>query len=170
MSKFKLLLKKFRSRWHGVSTCPKETLVASLSVTYLARCGHKTKLREEIGPKDDRREITLLLTENRPDFCLSCLESAIIRCAWCGQTIWPDNPITLYETSQKDFQPKDGSRLYSEKDGYKTYVGCLRWNCADTLADRAGFWRMPGFVERQMSPIEQCLNTGEMVVVEDIKE
>ena len=36
-------------------------------------------------------------------------------------------------------------------------MGCLRWECAQSGGDRAGFWIPPGKVHRVLSPVEQCL-------------
>lgn len=48
-------------------------------------------------------------------------------------------------------------------------MGCLRWDCAKTGADRAGFWHPPGKVFRVTTPLEMCLqnlqNGGDGVVV-----
>jgi len=34
--------------------------------------------------------------EDAPPYCLDCYAKTAIRCAWCGGTIVPDGPITLY--------------------------------------------------------------------------
>ena len=40
-------------------------------------------------------------------------------------------------------------------------VGCLRWECASTGADRMGFWVPPGIVHRVPSAIEMCMQAVE---------
>ena len=158
-----------KKRLKGLRSCPKETIAASLLPhMYDAKCGHGTYLRGTIGPEDDRREITLTLeSDNRPEVCLDCIEKAIIRCAWCGDTIWPNDPITLYAAMNKEFVPKEGSRKYDDDGSSAVYVGCLGWDCAKTGADRAGFWRIPVQVERHQTPLEQCAASNEMVIVPD---
>lgn len=64
-----------------------------------------------------------------------------IQCAWCGKSIAIGDPVTLY-TPEDSYEVPDYAVPYTE-GGSKALVGCLRWNCADTGADRAGFW-MPG--------------------------
>jgi hypothetical protein len=44
----------------------------------------------------------------------------------------------------------------------------LRWNCAETGADRAGFWVIPGKVQRCLSPIEEAFATGKTVIISDM--
>ena len=63
-----------------------------------------------------------------------------IQCAWCGEPIFIGDPITLY-TPHRDFQIPAHAVVHSENP--LQLVGCLRWGCADTGADRAGFW-LPG--------------------------
>ncbi len=109
-------------------------------------------------------------------WCISCLDAMSIRCAWCGLSIYICDPVTLYT-------PKDLGKLplwrvlYDGEDlKHAAAVGCLRMNCADTGADRAGFW-MPGEdgrgrVARVASPYEVALWTGAVVIndLSDINE
>ena len=116
---------------------------------YLARCGHEMKLEDNVKVFDQEVRIKTQLRDGQPDYCLDCLVKMAIRCAWCGEPILPGEPITLYSLSpivldktRPDYTVKylDGDRL--------CYVGCMRWNCADSGADRAGSWVAPGEVNK----------------------
>jgi hypothetical protein len=66
--------------------------------------------------------------------CAGCFLRLGISCAWCGHPIMLGDPITLY-------QPKDGLEHMPNSATYEgAWVGCMRMGCADTGADRAGFW------------------------------
>jgi len=88
------------------------------------------------------------------EYCLGCLGKMTILCAWCKEPIFIGEPVTLYT-------PRDGSVPNHAKihdENLLQLVGCLRWNCAESGADRAGFW-MPGEdgegkVERVPTPLE----------------
>lgn len=102
-------------------------------------------------------------------YCLDCLGKMAIRCAWCGKAIFIGNPVTLY--SAQDRTIPEGATVYDAERG--SVVGCLGWNCADTGADRAGFW-LPdpnnpgtGYVHRIMTAYEQVMATGQIVIIED---
>ena len=89
-----------------------------------------------------------------------------IRCAWCGKPIFIGDPVTLYSSAEKNFQIPEYAVRYSENP--IKLVGCMRWDCAETGADRCGFWLPPGVVHRVLSPIEQMMATGTVVVVADV--
>ena len=89
-------------------------------------------------------------------YCSKCIESMCIKCAWCEGSIMPGDPITLYgPINRKEFQVPEYAVVYRQEP--LRLVGCLRWNCADTGADRAGFWIPPGKVDRVLSPIEEVM-------------
>lgn len=105
------------------------------------------------------------------NYCLECLSKMTIQCAWCGQPIFIGEPITLYSPRQ-DFQPPEYAVAY--RTNPLQLVGCLRWNCAMTGADRAGFW-LPGasgngHVLRVPTPIEALFGAAQpsMVIVGDL--
>lgn len=111
------------------------------------------------------------------------MEMAIL-CAWCGELILPDSPITLYSPIDQLKTPlKPGSKAFVVENGtanyvpftgfipeghHLVYVGCLRWNCSISGADRAGFWIPPGMILRTPSPLELALNSNEPVIIEDL--
>lgn len=112
-------------------------------------------------------EVKYFRCEGIPVCCEKCFEQAIIACAWCGLDIYPGSPVTLYSPVDKgNFQKPERAAFYDKEK--MILVGCLRWACADTGADRAGFWTHEKKVERMMSPLEACLARGEAVVVEDL--
>lgn len=140
-----------------------------------AQCGHKTKIKGEIryvkaefedGDEETTTSLTLTLNkEGEVTHCLSCIEDASIRCTWCGGTILPDEPITLYSSAKDDFVAPVYAVEYNPDNRKKpSYVGCLRWNCADTGADVCGNWGFDKQVHRRPSPIELALTTGKPVL------
>jgi hypothetical protein len=47
-----------------------------------ARCGHKTRVRGKIYYTDDEYiDITLLIVNGKPNFCLDCMKDDMILCA-----------------------------------------------------------------------------------------
>ena len=132
---------------------------------YLCDCGHKAKWATMIFPAEDSSGLYKL---GKKDFCPKCFLSKVIKCAWCGKEIPPESPITLY-TPKPEFTIPDYAVKYQEKEGDPVrLVGCLRWECADTGADRAGFWEMPGVVERCLSPMEQAFISDDIVIIGDL--
>lgn len=109
-----------------------------------------------------------------PTYCGTCLASMAIRCAWCGRAIFIGDPVTLYFQSSGELHIlPDRAVVYDQ--ARKTLVGCLGRNCADTGADRAGFW-MPdpenpgqGYVELHESLYSRAERDG-VVIVEDISK
>lgn len=111
--------------------------------------------------------------EKPPEYCLDCLENMTIRCAWCELPIFIGNPVTLY-VSPEDIGLKlpPGAVVYKENP--RQVVGCLRMACAQSGADRSGFW-VPGadgkaVVLRVMSPLEETLSGRKAVIVQDLAD
>jgi hypothetical protein len=120
------------------------------------KCGHHTKQR---GPVQAfGQTATIRMPKNKDgsvDYCLACIGEMMIRCAWCGKPIFIGEPITLY-TPRGDFQVPEHAVVYNNDP--LQLVGCLRWDCAESGVDRAGFW-LPGDdcngrVYRVPTPIE----------------
>lgn len=127
-------------------------------------CGHLTRQKGLIN--DGRNTISMrmpLAKNGHPEYCLDCIGKMTIRCAWCGEPIIIGSPITLY-TPKQSFVVPDYAVRYGEEGAL---VGCLRWACAVSGADLCGYWMPPGEVERVLSPIELCLQSGQAVVVGD---
>lgn len=104
-------------------------------------CGHRTR---RIGPVHafGRMAVTEMpINQNGSvDYCLDCIGNMAIRCAWCEDPIFIGNPITLY-VPLPGFKIPDHAVIYTAEP--PRLVGCLGWDCAETGADRAGFW-LPG--------------------------
>lgn len=154
-------------RWFARSSdsaSPSEKLYAA------TECGHQTLLKGTMTAYNGETiERTLILNDQGTvRYCLACHEKMIIPCAWCGLPILTGDPITLYTPRDPVYKPPDGARVY--KDDPFQLVGCLRWDCAQTGADRAGFWMPPGEVERVLSPLEQIMldPTHQVVIVGDL--
>ena len=131
------------------------TFCRYLGRNYLCGCGHRTKRKTIM--KIDGKEGVFKMPKNR-EFCHKCFAESAIKCAWCGETILPGEPITLYSPAKKDFEIPDHAVIYKRVP--LQLVGCLKWKCCETGADRMGFWVMPGRVYRVMSPIEMLIAHG----------
>lgn len=135
------------------------------------KCGHTTRRSGRYSAFDDYRSRQFPLNKNGTvDWCLDCMGKMTIQCGWCGDPIFVCDPITLYEPTETAQVP-DYAVQY-EENGRTHIVGCLGWDCAETGADRKGFW-MPGDdgkgrVARIASPIEIMFATGEAQIVGDI--
>ena len=107
-------------------------------------------------------------------YCPDCIKSMCIKCAWCSGLIMVGDPVTLYSPRNKSFVPPEHAAVYNDEP--LQLVGCLGWNCADTGADRAGFWVPPGKVDRVASPMEELMsrmNAGEeepVVITGDLSD
>lgn len=115
------------------------------SETVVAECGHKTK-RKAVIEIDGRKEVFSCQQKKIP-FCFDCFLKMRIICPWCGRSIFPGDPITLYTLPEERGLPS-GSIFYDVDT--REVVGCL--NCVDTGADRAGFWVPPGKVKKLPNP------------------
>ncbi len=140
--------------------------------TYTANvCGHNTKKAGKITSHGQSRTVSMPLSENgMPDYCFDCIAKMSIRCAWCENSIHVGDPVTLY-TPQEPFEVPEYAVRYSKDD--RCLVGCLGWNCAETGADRQGFWMPPGTVARVPSPIEMLMSVGSegrVVIVGDLSD
>lgn len=158
------------------------------------KCGHRTKRGGPVSAFG--RTITTKMPKNDDgsvDYCLDCIGKMAIRCAWCGDPIFIGDPITLYSPGpragffsseepseaqkvreQDGFVVPDGAVVYRENP--LTLIGCLGWNCADTGADRAGFWfpgeNGKGRVHRVQTAYEAILGAKEpsMMIVGDLSD
>ena len=122
---------------------------------YSANCGHKTKLHDKVFAFGESTSTQLPIKDGEIDYCHRCIEKMAIRCAWCGHTIFIGDPVTLYSPRDENFDVPEHAMVYC-KDPLQL-VGCLRWNCADSSADRMGFWLPPGVVHRVQSAYAICM-------------
>lgn len=134
------------------------------------KCGHHTRRNGEIIAFGHTITTKMPLNKlNGVDWCLACIQTMAIRCAWCSEPIFIGDPVTLY-TPRKHVTIPEHAVIFNNDP--VQLVGCLRWDCASTGADRAGFW-LPGNdgkgkVHRVPSPIEIAMGTGKGVVVGDL--
>jgi len=132
-----------------------------------AQYGHMTRLKGPVHAFGKISDGQIQPEKNgKVSYCLQCIEAMTIQCAWCGEHILPGEPITLYTPRDKNYTIPEGAVTYSQDP--LRLVGCLRFDCAQTGADRAGFWVPPGQVEPVMSPLEACMLSGGVVVVPDM--
>jgi len=133
-----------------------------------AECGHEIKSRKgKVRAFGETIETTVPVDEQDVTaYCHACLSTMAILCAWCGKPIFIGDPVTLYTPRNGNYKPPEGSRIYREDP--LQLVGCLRWECADSGADRAGFWYPPGEVYQVLSPLEQCLRSGTVIAVSNV--
>lgn len=133
----------------------------------VAGCGHKTRKKDVLNAFGQTIHCEIPIDKDGlTSHCHQCLEKMTIRCAWCGKPIFIGDPVTLYLPRDKDIKMPDYAVSYKNN----AFVGCLGWDCAGSGVDRAGFWYPPGQVHRVLSPLEQCLQSGEMVIVEDLSD
>jgi len=143
------------------------TISHSFRRTYTANvCRHKTKLEGPMSDGENTNIMEMPLAKNgSPDYCIECLGKMSIKCAWCSHPIVIGELITLY-TPKKDYQAPGYAVRYTE-DGVDAFVGCSRMSCADGC-DLCGRWMPPGEVKRVPSPLELCLASNGMVIVDDM--
>ena len=147
--------------WVGITNPFRQTLTATV-------CGHETKQKGPIIAFGKISLMSMPVDKNgHTEYCLSCIGKMSIRCAWCGESIRIGNAVTLYMPTNESFIPPEYAVRY--KGDERCFVGCLRWNCADSGADMCGHWMPPGEVERCLSPIELALG-GNMVIVPDLSQ
>ncbi len=134
---------------------------------YFPLCNHASPLTKKVSVFGEK--VVFSVDSSCPDWCPDCLAKMAIKCAWCGKSILPGDPVTLYTPAQGWKAPEHA--VVYQKDPFQV-VGCLRMSCADTGSDRAGFWVPPGKVKRFFSPIEKLLQEGGkgVVVEEDITD
>lgn len=130
--------------------------------TIKADCGHRTKIKDWVFAFNEGVITEIPVQNRKAPHCHKCLAQMAIRCAWCGKTIFIGDAVTLYQP-EESYQIPDYAVFYSQDP--PRLVGCLRWECADSGVDRAGFWMPPGEVERVPSPLEMALVTTEPVVI-----
>jgi len=117
-----------------------------------AECGHKTKLSGIAKAFGAEKQYNLKVEDGKIRICLQCLGDAAIRCTWCGKTIFPGDPVTLYTPTEKGFiKTQFAKPAYAvahdgegEGDASARFVGCI--TCAIKPQDRKGFWLHPGRV------------------------
>ncbi len=131
-----------------------------------ANCGHLTLKKDRVFSGKEKCIIELPIKNNKTDYCHRCLEKMTIKCAWCGQSIFIGEPITLYSPIDKNFQIPKHAVIHQEDP--LQLVGCLRINCADTGADRAGFWYPPGKVRRILSLFEIAIQGNTTAICNDV--
>lgn len=151
-----------KEKWIILSNIFRETYVANI-------CGHSTHIQ---GRMSHFGETTIMempfSTGGRPDYCLDCIGKMSIKCAWCGSIICIGSPITLYVLRESEI-PAPHAVPYAEHP--RSFIGCLGWDCANSGADRQGFWMPPGKVERCASPLELAMDPGvSMVIVSDLSD
>lgn len=137
-------------------------------------CGHKTKIKNSVTAFGQTTVTQVPVNKDgTTTYCHECLEKMAIRCTWCGHPIFIGDPITLYSPRDKSKKMPDYAVLHSKE--HNSYVGCLRWECAETGADRCGFWYPPGEVHRVPSPLEMCIHDVEqggdgVIIVSDLSK
>lgn len=147
-------------------------------VEYVAtKCSHRTKGQGPVSAYGQTLMCNIPLNKDGSvDFCLDCIGKMSIRCAWCGEAIFVREPITLY-TPRPEFKVPEHAVVYQENP--LQLIGCLRMGCADSGADRAGFWLpgddVKGYVRRVPTAYEVILGAqtpSAMIVsrIDDVEE
>lgn len=160
-----------------MSKIPYILQVCWLAISYLFRktytanfCKHRTKKTGLVRSNDERYIMSMSLSGNgNPDYCLDCIAKMAIKCAWCNKSIRIGDPVTLYIPQESYKVPEHAIR--HEEDDELYLVGCLDWDCARIIADRAGFWMPPGKVKRVPSPVEMLISQKDenrVIIIEDL--
>jgi hypothetical protein len=134
----------------------------------IANCGHEAKEKDTVTAFGENTETIIPIINGKTDYCHRCLEKMAIRCAWCGGVIFIGDPITLYTPSDENFKIPEYAVVHKENP--LQLVGCLGRNCAETGADRAGFWYPPGSVKCVASPLEMAMQSGKAVAVGNLSD
>ncbi len=138
------------------------------------KCGHKTKIKDSVTAFGQTTVTQVPVSKDgTTPYCHKCLEKMAIRCAWCGKPIFIGDPITLYSPMDKDRKMPDYAVVHNKE--HNSYVGCFRWDCAQTGADRAGLWYPPGKVHRVPTAFEMLLSNAEegkagAVIIDDLSK
>ena len=136
-----------------------------------AKCGHSTKTKGGVTAFGVTITTEMPIKHGHVDYCLICIADMAIQCAWCELPIFIGDPVTLY-TPKAGFEIPDHAMVFSEEP--LRLVGCLRWDCASTGADRAGFW-VPdaeghGHVQQATSLYDMAQQSGDGVAVNDLSD
>lgn len=120
-------------------------------------CGHKTFVKGSVTAFGQTTRTVMPLKDGRPEYCLDCITDMAVQCAWCTLPIFIGDAVTLYSPREIEYEVPSFAVVYSEVP--PRLVGCLRWDCAQTGADRAGVW-LPnsigkGHVKRMPTVFEQ---------------
>jgi len=134
----------------------------------LATCGHKTLKKDSVTAFGEKTTTEILISNGKTDYCHRCLEKMAIQCAWCGEVIFIGDPITLYSPDKQSFEIPKHAVTHGENP--LQLVGCLRWGCADTGADRAGFWYPPGKVKPVESLLSMAAQSGNIITVDNLAD
>lgn len=109
--------------------------------TIAAICGHGTRREGEVSAYGKTRKIKMPLNDDgKADYCLDCIGKMTIKCAWCERPIFIGDQVTLKRPATS-FEMPEGAVIHSQNP--PILVGCLRLDCTESEADRAGFW-LPG--------------------------
>ncbi len=119
-------------------------------------CNVQIPIKDKISAFGKEITTEVPVKDGKTLYCHKCLGKMVIKCAWCGGVIFIGDPITLYSPVKKDFEIPEHAVIYKEKP--LQLIGCLRWDCAETGADRMGFWLPPGKVERVRDPSTKCVH------------
>jgi hypothetical protein len=129
-------------------------------------CGHEyaDKFGHDFyGEKCEVLETTLA----RRDLCGECMldqvRPYIIRCAACGFSIWPDEPVAVYGNNGSFKKER-----CTTTSGGGGVLGCMRMNCCPSGGFFAGRWNGQTLVPRFRgggSLASQVMATGKAMVV-----
>ncbi|HEY4479215.1 MAG TPA: hypothetical protein VI981_02575 [Candidatus Paceibacterota bacterium] len=134
------------------------SIKALLSGKTLFACSHSA--RRSASFRMDGEKVTFNLSDKQTEWCPECLSKMTILCVFCARPIFIGDPICLPICKKNKVPPS--AVLYEDfgSSGQEgQYVSCLRFNCCDSGANRAGFWQPPGVVARVMRPVPQILDT-----------
>lgn len=93
-----------------------------------AKCGHKTKLIDEITYGPYTAKIVLYPAYNNSiSFCHKCISKMTDICLWCGKPIFVGDEVAMWYQSESIFtSPEHAVRCYGQN---LCIIGCLRQGC-----------------------------------------
>ena len=98
-------------------------------------CGHKKTAEGEVKAfGDTMTQVMPRDLKKKHIICPACLAKKAICCAWCGQTIFVGEPVTLFAATKGGIEPKPDSLMY----GGDRLVGCLRPKCKQPNVSAVG--------------------------------
>lgn len=113
----------------------------------MANCGHATHAEGEVTAFGKSCIIEIPIIDGKTEYCHRCLENMTIRCAWCSSAIFIGSLVTtLRPPGDKGHNIPDYAVPHCAE--HNSYVGCTRWDCAETISDIEGVWHPPGRVQR----------------------
>lgn len=127
----------------------------------VAKCGHPTSLKGSVYKRDSLKCLYNIELAPSPDWCLDCIQKAIIICPICGGPIFPNEPVSFYSPPDEDHIILKGVVTVSNEP--LILISCA--HCVISAVDYRGRWVMPGKVEFWKSALEIAWESGRAAMI-----